>query len=62
MGRFMGLERDIAAMRRRLNKIVPQIQPPELKMTVIGASEPVPAHTAWEMIVRVEDKHPSFNK
>ena len=58
----MGLERDIAAMRRRLNKIVPQIQPPALKMHVIGASEPVPAHTVWEMVVRVEDKNPAFNR
>ena len=58
----MGLERDIAAMRRRLNKIVPQIQPPELKMTVIGASEAVPAHTAWELILRIEDPDPAFNR
>tara|TARA_Y100001968_G_C19170946_1_gene625613 strand:+ start:601 stop:777 length:177 start_codon:yes stop_codon:yes gene_type:complete len=58
----MGLDKELANMRRRLNKIVPQIQPPELKMTVIGASEAVPAHTSWEMIVRVEDKHPSFNR
>ena len=56
----MGLERDIAAMRRRLNKIVPQIQPPELKITVIGASDPVPAHTVWEMVVKVEDKNPAL--
>ena len=58
----MGLDRDIAAMRRRLNKIVPQIQPPELKITVIGASDPVPAHTAWEMVIRVEEKNPAFNR
>ena len=58
----MGLERDIAAMRRRLNKIVPQIQPPELKLTVVGASDPVPAHTVWEMVIKVEDKDPAFNR
>ena len=58
----MGLERDIAAMRRRLNKIVPMVQPPELKIHVISASDPVPAHTAWEMVIRVEDKDPAFNK
>ena len=58
----MGLERDIAAMRRRLNKIVPQIQPPELKIHVISASDPDPAHTVWEMVIRVEDKDPAFNK
>ena len=57
----MDISRDIANMRRRLNKIVPQIQPPALKMHVIGASDPVPAHTAWEMVIRVEDKNPAFN-
>ena len=57
----MDISRDIANMRRRLNKIVPQIQPPELKMTVVGASDPVTAHTAWEMVIRVEDKNPAFN-
>jgi len=58
----MGLERNISNMRRRLNKIVPQVQPPQLKLTVIGASDPVPAHTVWEMVIRVEDKDPAFNK
>ena len=58
----MGLERNISNMRRRLNKIVPQVQPPQLKLTVIGASDPVPAHTVWEMVIRVEDKDPAFKK
>ena len=58
----MGLERDIAAMRRRLNKIVPQIQPPELKMHIIGANDPIPSASPWEMILRIEDKNPAFNK
>ena len=53
----MGLERDIASMRRRLNKIVPMVQPPELKIHIINASDPVPAHTAWEMVIRVEEKN-----
>ena len=58
----MGLDKELANMRRRLNKIVPMVQPPELKMHVIGASDPVPAHTAWEMTVRIEDQNPAFNK
>ena len=57
----MGLERELAAMRRRLNRIVPQIQPPELKLHGIGPSDPVPATNAWEMVIRVEDKNPAFN-
>ena len=52
----MGLERDIAAMRRRLNKIVPQIQPPELKMNVISGSDPVPAPSPWAMTIYIENK------
>ena len=58
----MGLDKELANMRRRLNKIVPMVQPPELKLHVIGASDPVPAHTAWEMIVRIEGQNPAFNK
>ena len=57
----MGLDKELANMRRRLNKIVPMVQPPELKMHVIGASDPVPAHTAWELVVRIEDQNPAFN-
>ena len=56
----MGLERDIAAMRRSLNKIVPQIQLPELKLHVIGANDPIPSDSPWEMVIRIEEKHPSF--
>ena len=58
----MGLDKELANMRRRLNKIVPMVQPPELKLHVIGASDPVPAHTAWELVVRIEDQNPAFNK
>ena len=58
----MGLDKELANMRRRLNKIVPMVQPPTLKMHVIGASDPVPVHTAWEMTVRIEDQNPAFNK
>ena len=57
----MGLERDIRSMRKRLNKIVPLVQPPELKMHIIGANDPVPATTAWAMVLRVEDRNPAFN-
>ena len=58
----MGLERELSSLRRRLNKIVPMVQPPELKIHVINASDPVPAHTVWEMVIRVEEKDPAFNK
>ncbi len=58
----MGIERELAAMRRRLNKIVPQVQPPALKLHVIGPSDAIPATTAWEMVLRVESKNPAFDK
>ena len=57
----MGLDKEIRQMRKRLNKLVPQIQPPELKMFIIGANDPVPTTTAWELTLRVEDKDPAFN-
>ena len=52
----MGLERDIAAMRRRLNKIVPMVQPPTLSMTVISGDDPVPAPSPWNMTIYIESK------
>ena len=52
----MGLERDIAAMRRRLNKIVPMVQPPKLSMTVISGDDPVPAPSPWNMTIYIESK------
>ena len=52
----MGLERDIAAMRRRLNKIVPIVNPPELKMQVISGNDPVSAPSPWAMTIYIESK------
>ena len=58
----MGLKREIEAMRRRLNKVVPLVQPPELKMHIIGANDAVPPHSVWELVLKIEDKNPAFNK
>ena len=52
----MGLERDIASMRRRLNKIVPIVKPPTLSMTVISGDDPVPASSHWNMTIYIESK------
>ena len=57
----MSTRREIEALRRRLNKIVPIIQPPELKLHVIGASDSVPTSSPWDLVIRVEDKNPAFN-
>ena len=52
----MGLDRELANLRRRLNSIAPQVVSPTLKMHVIRASDPIPATTAWEMSVYIESK------
>ena len=57
----MSTNREIEALRRRLNKLVPIIQPPELKLHVIGANDPIPTSSPWELIIKVEDKNPAFN-
>ena len=58
----MSTRRELEALRRRLNKIVPLFQLPELKLYVIGANDPIPSDSPWEMVIRVEEKHPSFNR
>ena len=57
----MSTRRELEALRRRLNKIVPLIQLPELKLNVIGANDPIPIDSQWEMVIRVEKKNPAFN-
>ena len=57
----MSTRRELEALRRRLNKIVPLIQSPELKLHVIGANDPIPTSSPWELIIKVEDKNPAFN-
>ena len=58
----MPTRKEIEALRQRLNKIVPLIQPPELKLHIIGANDPVPTSSPWELIIKVEDKNPAFNR
>ena len=57
----MSTSREIEALRRRLNKIVPIVSPPELKLHILGANDPVPTSSPWELIIKVEDKNPAFN-
>ena len=57
----MSTRRELEAIRRRLNALVPQIQPPELKLHVIGANDPIPTSSPWELIIRIEDQNPAFN-
>ncbi len=53
----MGIERELANLCRRLNKIVPIVSPPELRMHIIQAGMKAPNVTShWEMIVYVEPR------
>ena len=57
----MGIERELENLRKRLNRLAPEIVPPKLKMHILGASDEAPKGSAWEMIVRIEPKNPAFN-
>ena len=57
----MSTRRELENLRKRLNRIVPLVQPPELKLHVIGANDPIPTTSPWELIIRVEDRNPAFN-
>jgi len=52
----MSTRREIEALRKRLNKIVPIISPPELSMTIISGDDPVPAPSPWNMTIYIESK------
>ncbi len=57
----MSTRRELENLRKRLNRIVPLVQPPELKLHVIGANDPIPTTSPWELIIKVEDRNPAFN-
>ena len=57
----MSTSREIEALRKRLNRIVPIVSPPELKLHILGASDSAPKPSPWELVIRVEDKNPAFN-
>lgn len=52
----MSTRRELEAIRRRLNKIVPIISPPELSITVISGDDPVPEFSPWNMTIYIETK------
>ena len=52
----MSTRRELEAIRRRLNAIVPIISPPELKINVITGSDAVPAPSPWAMTIYIESK------
>ena len=57
----MGLDRELEAMRRRLNRIAPLKSPPKLKFNIFNESDyknkknPL-AESQWELNLIVEEK------
>ena len=58
----MGLERELEAMRRRLNRIAPIKSPPELKMNILTQQEwnnkKPTDQSQWELNLVIEEKRP----
>ena len=56
----MGLERELEAMRRRLNRIAPIKSPPDLKMNILTQEEwnnkKPTDQSQWELNLIIEDK------
>ena len=56
----MGLERELEAMRRRLNRIAPIKSPPDLKMDILTQEEwnnkKPTEQSQWELNLIIEDK------
>ena len=58
----MDLTRDIDAAKRRLNKIAPKVNPPELKMNIYSEEEwnnkkPI-EEDQWALSLIIEEKRP----
>ena len=55
----MGLDREIEALRRRVQKIAKVENPPELKMHIYNEGEKNPTSgSQWELSIMVEKKRP----
>ena len=56
----MGLERELEAMRRRLNRIAPIKSPPQLSMNILTEQEwnnkKPTEQSQWELNLIIEDK------
>ena len=56
----MGLERELEAMRRRLNRIAPIKSPPQLSMNILTQEEwnnkKPTEQSQWELNLIIEDK------
>ena len=63
----MGLERELEAMRRRLNRIAPSVSPPELKVNIFNESDyknkKIPlSESKWELNLIIEEKPENWGK
>ena len=62
----MGLERELEAMRRRLNRIAPIKSPPKLSMNILTQEEwnnkkPI-EEDQWALSLIIEEKRPLIDK
>ena len=63
----MGLERELEAMRRRLNRVAPIKSPPELKFNIFNDSDyknkKIPlSESQWELNLIIEEKPENWGK
>ena len=63
----MGLERELEAMRRRLNRIAPSVSPLELKFNIFNESDyknkKIPlSESKWELNLIIEEKPDNWGK
>ena len=52
----MKFDNKMQRMRDRLDAITVVQRPPTLSMKIIGADDPQPEFSQWELVVRIEDK------
>ena len=57
----MALFNEINRLQEKINRIAPQVSPPELKMNIYQAGEEIPENKSpWKMSVYVESQEESL--
>ena len=62
----MSLERELEGLKRKINRITPKVNPPELKMNIFSEEEwnnkKTTKQSPWELNLVIEDKKDYFTK
>ncbi len=62
----MSLERELEGLKRKINRITPKVNPPELKMNIFSEDEwnnkKPTKQSPWELNLVIEDKKDYFTK